>query len=68
MEALGFLSSVLSFLLKLRIETERLKKDQPGIQGHRLDLEVNASYLFWLYWLQEAKFVQIQIPEDERAE
>jgi DNA polymerase I len=50
-ERTGFLASVLSSLLNLRIETKRLKEDKQGLRRHRFGPEVDACYVFRLHRL-----------------
>jgi len=50
-ERTGFLASVLSSLLNLRIENKAAEEDRQGLLRHRLSPEVDACYVFWLHRL-----------------
>jgi DNA polymerase, archaea type len=62
-ERSGFLSSVLSSLLDLRIETKRLKKTNPDYKGIDLILKWMPVTCFGYTGYRNAKFGQIQVHE-----
>jgi DNA polymerase I len=62
-ERVGFLSSVLSSLLNLRIETKRLKKTNPDYKGIDSVLKWMLVTCFGYTGYRNAKFGQIQVHE-----
>ena len=62
-ERSGFLSTVLSSLLELRIETKRLKKTNPDYKGIDTILKWMLVTCFGYTGYRNAKFGQIQVHE-----
>jgi DNA polymerase, archaea type len=62
-ERTGFIASVLSSLLNLRIETKRLKKTNPDYKGIDSVLKWMLVTCFGYTGYRNAKFGQIQVHE-----